>query len=91
MFVSSNYIQGELADELGLKSLRKEQTFLTIENFVKLHQFLWFEDFHDYVHEGYRVDDANLLNTHCFSSTRVAELCGAKYKVECSFSPILSD
>jgi hypothetical protein len=75
------YIEGDLAEELGLKDLHREQAFLTIENYVKLHELLWFNDYHDYVHDGYRVDNANLLNTHCFTSARLKELCRAKYRV----------
>ncbi|KAH7255156.1 uncharacterized protein BKA55DRAFT_725354 [Fusarium redolens] len=41
---------------------------------------LWFSDHHDYVHEGYRVDNGTLLNTHCYTSARLSELCQAKYK-----------
>jgi len=75
------YIQGELAEKLGLKNLHKEQAFLTIENYVILHEQLWFKDHHDYVHEGFRIDNANLLNTHCSSSARLQELCQSRYKV----------
>ncbi|KAK3938869.1 hypothetical protein QBC46DRAFT_365220 [Diplogelasinospora grovesii] len=74
-------IEGELAEKLGLKDLHREQAFLTIENYVKLHELLWLNDHHDYVHDGCRVDNANLLNTHCFTSARLKELCQAKYKV----------
>ncbi|KAF4458660.1 carbonic anhydrase 2 [Fusarium albosuccineum] len=74
------YIEGELAEKLGLKNINRAQGYLTTENFVKLHEKLWFNDHHDYVHEGYRVDNATLLNCHCFTSARLAELCEAKYK-----------
>ncbi|KAK0655369.1 hypothetical protein B0T16DRAFT_396784 [Cercophora newfieldiana] len=71
-------IEGELAEKLGLKDPHRDQEFLTIENHVKLHEHLWFNDHHDYVHKGCRVDNANLLNTHCFTSARLKELCQAK-------------
>ncbi|KAF4998781.1 hypothetical protein FDECE_11709 [Fusarium decemcellulare] len=74
------YIEGELAEKLGLKNINRAQGYLTTENFVKLHEKLWFNDHHDYVHEGYRVDNATLLNCHCFTSARLSELCEAKYK-----------
>ncbi|KAM5357705.1 hypothetical protein ACJZ2D_015990 [Fusarium nematophilum] len=74
------YIEGELADKIGLKNINRAQGFLTTENFVKLQEKLWFSDHHDYVHEGYRVDNATLLNTHCYTSARLSELCQAKYK-----------
>jgi hypothetical protein len=77
----SKYIEGELAEKLGLKDLHREQAFLTIENYVKLHELLWFNDHHDYAHDGCRVDNGNLLNTHCFASARLKELCRAKYRV----------
>jgi hypothetical protein len=84
MLTSKKYIEGELAEKLGLKDLHRDQEFLTIENYVKLHEHLWFNDHHDYVHEGCRVDNANLLNTHCFTSARLKELCQAKWKVRCT-------
>ncbi|KAL7939932.1 hypothetical protein V8C42DRAFT_339102 [Trichoderma barbatum] len=43
--------------------------------------FLWEEDFHDYIHEGSRIDYTNLLNLHCFTSARLSELCQAFYEV----------
>jgi hypothetical protein len=81
MLTSKKYIEGELAEKLGLKDLHRDQEFLTIENYVKLHEHLWFNDHHDYVHEGCRVGNANLLNTHCFTSARLKELYQAKWKV----------
>ncbi|KAK0750179.1 hypothetical protein B0T18DRAFT_322066, partial [Schizothecium vesticola] len=74
------FIQGPLAQELGLKNIRQDQAFLTIENYVILQEQLWFRDHYDYVHEGCRIDNTNLLNTHCFSSARLQELCQAKFK-----------
>lgn len=76
----SKYIEGELAEKIGLKDLHRDPTFLTIENYVKLHEKLWLDDYHDYLHEGYRVDNATLLNTHCYTSARLKEVCQAKYK-----------
>jgi len=64
-----------------LKNLREDQAFLTIENYVILQEQLWFRDHYDYVHDGCRIDNSNLLNTHCFSSARLQELCQARFKV----------
>ncbi|KAK3395185.1 hypothetical protein B0H63DRAFT_386959, partial [Podospora didyma] len=75
-----NQINGPLAQELGLKNLRQDQVFLTIEDYVILQEQLWFRDHYDCVHEGYRIDNANLLNMHCFSSARLQELCQARFK-----------
>lgn len=78
------YIEGELAQKIGLltgKKALREKAFMTIENYVHMQNRLWINDFHDYVHEGSRVDMANLLNTHCFTSARCQELCQARYKV----------
>lgn len=75
------FIEGELAERVGLKDLHRETGFLTIENYVKLHELLWFNDHYDYVHDGFRVDNTSLLNTHCLTSARLQELCQAKYKV----------
>ena len=74
-------IQGPLAQILGLKDIHRDQAFLTIENYVILQEQLWFKDHYDYAHEGCRIDNANLLNTHCFSSASLQELCQAKFKV----------
>lgn len=49
MLTQRKFIEGELAEKLGLKDLHREQAFLTIENYVKLHELLWFNDHHDYV------------------------------------------
>ena len=80
----TKYIEGELAKSIGLlkgkKGLRKK-AFITIENYVHMQNRLWTNDFHDYVHEGSRVDNANLLNTHCFTSARCQEICQARYQV----------
>uniref|UniRef100_A0A4E9EHL3 C2H2-type domain-containing protein n=1 Tax=Gibberella zeae TaxID=5518 RepID=A0A4E9EHL3_GIBZA len=84
------YIEGELANKIGLltgKKGQRKKAFITIENYVHMQNRLWTNDFHDYVHEGSRVDNANLLNTHCFTSARCQELCQAKYKdLECILS-----
>jgi hypothetical protein len=63
-------------------------TLLTIKNYVHMQKFLWFSDRHHYVHEGQLVDNANLLNTYCFISARLQEVCQAVLR---SFHyPILS-
>ncbi|KAK2590414.1 hypothetical protein QQS21_011901 [Conoideocrella luteorostrata] len=67
------YILGPLAGKLGFvtgKAARRPRTFLTRENYVHLMMLLWGEDWHDYKHEGSRVDKANLLNNHCYTSAR---------------------
>ncbi|KAK7422764.1 hypothetical protein QQZ08_009389 [Neonectria magnoliae] len=75
------YIEGELAHKIGLKNINRPQGFLTTENYVKLQEKLWFSDHHEYVHEGYRVDDSTLLDLHAYTSARLSELCQAKYEV----------
>ncbi|KAL3952669.1 hypothetical protein ACCO45_012612 [Purpureocillium lilacinum] len=79
------YIEGELAKKLGLptgKKAHKKKTFLTIENYVHMQERLWCNDYHHYVHEAYRLDNANLLNTHCFTSARLQEVCQAHYQMK---------
>jgi len=74
----------ELAKKEGLltgKRGQRKKAFITIENYVHMQERLWTNEFHDYNHEGSRVDNANLLNTHCFTSARCQELCQAIYKV----------
>ncbi|EGU76075.1 hypothetical protein FOXB_13413 [Fusarium oxysporum f. sp. conglutinans Fo5176] len=77
------YIDGELAEKLSLlkgKKGQRKKAFITFENYVHLHNRLWINDFHDYVHEGSRVNNANLINKHCYTSARCQELCQARYK-----------
>ncbi|KAL2015888.1 hypothetical protein VTK56DRAFT_4663 [Thermocarpiscus australiensis] len=74
------YIDGELADKIGLSRERKPPTFFTIESYVSLQLHHWVSDPHEYRHEGSRVDGTNLVNTHCFTSARLQEVCGAKYE-----------
>ncbi|PTB40350.1 hypothetical protein M441DRAFT_70173 [Trichoderma asperellum CBS 433.97] len=76
------WIEGELAKELKLrkgKDGHKDRKFFTIENYVQMQSFHWSEDFHDYIHEGMRADYTNLLNTHCYTSARLREVCQAVY------------
>ncbi|KAI0007786.1 hypothetical protein F4779DRAFT_619197 [Xylariaceae sp. FL0662B] len=73
------HIEGELAEKIGMKDVYREQATLTTGNFVKLHELLWFSDHHEYVHDENRMDDGNLLNSHCFPSARLEELCKPKY------------
>ncbi|CVK91801.1 uncharacterized protein FMAN_06805 [Fusarium mangiferae] len=84
------YIEGELANKIGLltgKRGQRKKAFITIENYVHMQNRLWTNDFHDYVHEGSRVDNANLLNTHCFTSARCQEICQATYQdMQCILS-----
>lgn len=75
------YINGDLADKIGLSKEIKKQTFITISTFVHLYGYEWREDGHNYKHEGSRVDTSTLLVTHSFTSARLQEVCGAKYKV----------
>jgi hypothetical protein len=90
LFIDVNeYILGELAKKTGLltgKRRQKKKTFMSIENYVYTHHRLWVKDFYDYIHEGGRVDNANLLNIYCFISARCQEVCQARYKVCCLYS-----
>ncbi|CAM1508797.1 Fc.00g056450.m01.CDS01 [Cosmosporella sp. VM-42] len=84
------YIDGELAKKICLlkgKKGQRKKAFITIENYVHMQNRLWIDDFHDYIHEGSRVDTANLLNTHCFTSARCQEVCQARYQdLQCILS-----
>jgi len=44
---------------LGQRRRNKKEgkSYLTYENYVHKHKRLWYNDFHEYVHEGYRVDN----------------------------------
>ena len=59
----------------------KAPTFLIIENYVDMEELLWQHDYHNYVHEGCRVDLSALLKIHCYTSIRLQEIYKAKYKV----------
>jgi len=79
--MNKKLIQGELKDKVNAEDIKKNMTFLTIKNYVHMQEQLWVWDHHDYIHDGYRVDNSNLLNTHCYTSARLQEVCQATYKV----------
>jgi hypothetical protein len=66
---------------IGLSRLEKSPTFLTIENYVDMEEQFWLRDYHNYVHEGCRVDLSALLKMHCYTAARLQEICKATYKV----------
>ena len=76
------YIEGRLAETLGLSKKIKDPTYFTLEHFVRMYEYLWRNDCYDYRHEGSRVDISTLLNAHCYTSARLAEVCQAEYKVK---------
>jgi L-lactate utilization protein LutC len=73
------YIE-HLAEEFGLPNSTKDKAYLTKPIYVKLYEHLWDQDSHEYKHEGSRVDASTLLNIHCYSSARLQEVCGTRYK-----------
>ncbi|KAK3935222.1 hypothetical protein QBC46DRAFT_462211 [Diplogelasinospora grovesii] len=66
------YIKNYLAKRLGLFKEIKQHTFLTISSYGR--------DSYEYRHKGSRVNASTLLNTHCYTSVRLQEVCGAKYR-----------
>jgi hypothetical protein len=46
-----------------------------------MQEHFWFHDHHEYEHDGSRADLSNLLNNHCYTSSRLQEVCQAQYKV----------
>jgi len=46
-----------------------------------MEELLWQRDYHNYVHEGSRVDLSGLLEMYCYTSARLQEICKAKFKV----------
>jgi len=74
-------MQGELQDKIGAENISRPMTFPTIKNYVHMQEYLWFCDYHNYSHDRYRVDNSNLLNTHCYTSARLHEVCQARYEV----------
>lgn len=77
----SQYIQNVLRHSVPLSTEEKAPTFLTIHNFVHMQEYLWQKDYYNYVHEGVRVQDSCLLNTHVGTSARLREICGARFRV----------
>ena len=75
------YIKYMLRYKIPLSIKEKEPTYLTIENYVAMEEFLWLDHHHDYPHEASRVDCSTLLKMHYYTSARLQEICMAKYKV----------
>ncbi len=92
MLMELKFIEGPLADDLGLyragktdnegqKHKKAPKPILTIENYVRMQMQHWIHDGYQYQNEGNRVDNTNLLNSHCFTSARLSEVCQAVYNV----------
>ena len=81
LLMKEKYVQHVLRYKIPLSIEEKEPTYLTIENYVAMEEFLWLNDHHDYAHEASRVDCSALLKMHCYTSARLQEICKAKYKV----------
>ena len=80
--MSRQYIQDFLRHEIPLSIEEKAPTFLTIQNYLEMEELLWQKDYHNYDHEGSRVDLSALLKMHCYSSARLQEICQAKLQGE---------
>ncbi|OBT38904.1 hypothetical protein VE00_10781 [Pseudogymnoascus sp. WSF 3629] len=74
------YIKDHLGPNILLSKEEKAPTFLTIQNYLEMEELLWQKDYHNYIHEGSRVDLSTLLKMHCYTSARLQEICQAKYK-----------
>ncbi|OBT53809.1 hypothetical protein VE04_04807 [Pseudogymnoascus sp. 24MN13] len=74
------YIKHYLRHKIPLLNEEKAPTFLTIQNYLEMEELLWQGDYHNYIHEGSRVDLSTLLKMHCYTSARLQEICQAKYK-----------
>lgn len=73
-----------MADEIGLlrgKIGKIPRKYFTLDSYKKVQSFHWEEDWLDYVHEGTRVDNTNMINGHAYTSARLSEICQATYKV----------
>ena len=75
------HIKHVLRYKIPLSVEEKEPTFLTMENYCIMEEFLWLHDHHNYVHEASRVDSSTLLKMHNSTCARLQEICKAKYKV----------
>lgn len=78
---SCKEIEGPLKRKIGLSTAKRAPKYLTIENYVHMEEQLWLRDYHNYIHEGSRVDCSALLKMHCYTSSRLQEVCMSKYKV----------
>uniref|UniRef100_A0A8H7TR61 Uncharacterized protein n=1 Tax=Bionectria ochroleuca TaxID=29856 RepID=A0A8H7TR61_BIOOC len=56
------------------KQAEKPKKFLTIENYTTMQIFHWTGDSYNYIHEGMRIDNTNLLNVQSFTSARRQEV-----------------
>jgi hypothetical protein len=65
------YIKYVLRYKIPLSIEEKEPTYLTIENYVAIEEFLWLNDHYDYAHKASRVDCSALLKMHYYTSTRL--------------------
>ena len=75
------YIKDVLRYTIPLSIEEKAPIFLTIENYVDIEELFWQHNYHNYVHEGCRVDLSALLKIHRYTSARLQEIYKAKYKV----------
>ncbi|OCK80334.1 hypothetical protein K432DRAFT_393129 [Lepidopterella palustris CBS 459.81] len=74
------YIKDTLQKTVPLSAEEKPQTLLTIENYVHIQTQCWQADHHNYIHEGVRVYQSNMLTMHCFSSATLQEVCNSTCK-----------
>lgn len=77
--------------KLDLSDARRPKTYLTLENYMYMERQLWQDDWHEYVHEAYRVFISAKLKCHVFTPARLGEISegstrkgtgnGLRYKV----------
>ncbi|RYP60389.1 hypothetical protein DL771_010532 [Monosporascus sp. 5C6A] len=85
------YIKGPLKQKIRLSTARRPKTYLTLENYMYMERQLWQSDWHEYVHEAYRVFISAKLKCHVFTPARLGEISegstrkgtgkGLRYKV----------
>ena len=68
------YIQGDLRDKLQLSLVKREQGFMTIQIYIVLLKQMWENDWHDYHHDGYRVQWTAALQLFVYTSSRIGEI-----------------
>ncbi|RYO74330.1 hypothetical protein DL764_010855 [Monosporascus ibericus] len=93
------YIKGPLKQKIRLSTARRPKTYLTLENYMYMERQLWQSDWHEYVHEAYRVFISAKLKCHVFTPARLGEISegstrkgtgkGLRYKV--SVTPLVAN
>ena len=68
------YIRGDLRVKLQLSLVKREQGFMTFQIYIVLLKQMWENDWHDFHHDGYRVQWTAALQLFVCTSSRIGEI-----------------